>query len=51
MPHLPEILLLELIPGKGGEGSGEGAQWAPPQKIFENLNWQRCNLVYIWSVI
>ena len=24
---------------KAGEGSGEGARWAPPQKIFENQTW------------
>ena len=32
-----------------GEGSGEGARWAPPQKIFEKSNLKPFILVYIWS--
>ena len=34
---------------KRGEGSGEGARWAPPQKIFENQTWNHSFLVHIWS--
>ena len=34
---------------KAGEGSGEGARWAPPQKIFEKSNLKPFILVYIWS--
>ena len=32
-----------------GEGSGEGARWAPPQKIFEKSNLKPFILVHIWS--
>ena len=32
-----------------GKGSGEGARWAPPQKIFENSYLKPCILVYSWS--
>ena len=32
-----------------GEGSGEGARWAPPQKIFENSNLKPFILVHSWS--
>ena len=32
-----------------GEGSGEGARWAPPQKIFEKSNLKPIILVHIWS--
>ena len=34
---------------KAGEGSGEGARWAPPQKIFEKSNLKPFILVHIWS--
>ena len=34
---------------KRGEGSGEGARWAPPQKIFEKSNLKSFILVHIWS--
>ena len=34
---------------KRGEGSGEGARWAPPQKIFEKSNLKPFILVHIWS--
>ena len=34
---------------KRGEGSGEGARWAPPQKIFEKSNLEPFILVHIWS--
>ena len=34
---------------KSGEGSGEGARWAPPQKIFEKSNLKAFILVHIWS--
>ena len=33
---------------KRGEGSGEGARWAPPQKFFQNYNLELSNLVYSW---
>ena len=33
---------------KRGEGSGEGARWAPPQKFFQNYNLESSNLVYSW---
>ena len=32
-----------------GEGSGEGARWAPPQLFFEKLNLKPFILVHIWS--
>ena len=35
--------------GKAGEGSGEGARWAPPQKNFEKSNLKPFILVHIWS--
>ena len=31
------------------EGSGEGARWAPPLKIFEKSNLKPFILVHIWS--
>ena len=34
---------------KTGEGSGEGAWWAPPQKIFEKSNLKPFILVHIWG--
>ena len=34
---------------KRGEGSGEGARWAPPQKIFEKSILKPCILVHIWG--
>ena len=34
---------------RSGEGSGEGARWAPPQNIFENFNLKQCNLEYVWN--
>ena len=34
---------------KRGEGSGEGARWAPPQKIFEKSNLKPFILVHIWG--
>ena len=34
---------------KRGEGSGEGARWAPPQKVFEKSNLKPFILVHIWS--
>ena len=34
---------------KRREGSGEGARWAPPQKIFEKSNLKSFILVHIWS--
>ena len=34
---------------KAGEGSGEGARWAPPQKFFEKSNLKSFILVHIWS--
>ena len=34
---------------KRGEGSVEGAWWAPPQKIFEKSNLKPFILVHIWS--
>ena len=34
---------------KRGEGSGEGARWAPPQKMFEKSNLKPFILVHIWS--
>ena len=34
---------------KTGEGSGEGARWAPPQKIFEKSILKPCILVHIWG--
>ena len=34
---------------KRGEGSGEGARWAPPQKNFEKSNLKTFILVHIWS--
>ena len=34
---------------KSGGGSGEGARWAPPQKIFEKSNLKPFILVHIWS--
>ena len=36
---------------KAGEGSGEGARWAPPRKIFEKSNLKPFILVHIWSNI
>ena len=34
---------------KTGEGSGEGARWAPPQKIFEKSILKPFILVHIWG--
>ena len=34
---------------KRGEGYGEGARWAPPQKICEKSNLKPFILVHIWS--
>ena len=34
---------------KAGGGSGEGARWAPPQKIFKKSHLKPFNLVHIWS--
>ena len=36
---------------KAGEGSGEGARWAPPQKIFEKSNLKPFILVHIFEAI
>ena len=33
---------------RAGEESGEGARWAPPQKIFGISNFKSFNLVYTW---
>ena len=35
---------------KRGEGSGEGARWAPPQNFLGILNFKSFNLVYSWKV-
>ena len=34
---------------KAGEGSEEGARWAPPQKIFEKSNLKPFILMHIWG--
>ena len=42
-------LVIIWCDGKSGEGSGEGARWAPPQKSFEKSNLKPFILVHIWS--